>query len=63
MTITDYQIVSGRTQNDLEGNVKHALRGGWQPIGGVAQETEYFVHSSPNIRLLQAMVKWEPTKL
>lgn len=56
--VTEYKLMSGTTESELEHAVAEAIQHGWQPIGGVS-----CVHAPPTHwsqswdRFTQAMVR------
>lgn len=55
--ITQYTIATGRTHDSLSSEVNALIKQGWQPIGGICLDVEYYSMSSPRTTLLQGMVK------
>lgn len=57
--ITEYTVATGRTHADLESRVNDLIKRGWQPIGGICLDVEYYSISSPRTTFLQSMMKEE----
>lgn len=59
MKVLHYKVLSASSAYDLEMEMTHAIKSGWQPIGGIA------VSSLNNFRphaVMQAIVKYEEAK-
>ena len=52
--IIDYDIITRRYETDLVNTVKALILEGWQPLGGMSIDAEYYSG--------QAMVKYEEEK-
>jgi len=64
--IVDYQIVRGFdplarrfSEEALINSVRHLMREGWQPLGGVAVTIQMGQNGVSESLLIQAMVKYE----
>lgn len=65
--IVDYDLVSAHTAGDLMLKIRHAIKLGWQPIGGVAfklvdkQSSAQVIYKQEDL-YVQAIVLYEQQK-
>jgi hypothetical protein len=60
MKIIDYTVCSADTKKELETNVGHALRCGYQPHGSFSAVAMVYPDGESSVFFYQPMVKYEP---